>query len=1633
MRLLQQKKRSDYYRFSEFLASLSSFDQIHFQEYITLMNKNHNSPIFKLEKDKLSFKFCLLSFTKLQNNYNVDMNLRLDFLTLVTRIFIESYNLIIVPSLNETCIFAQLHPVTIIDNDFISNFLKLKIIQLETLPHLIPVFQSKLDDIVKHYDSDSQFYQLFKLSTDDFKKTNSSMVITSLLSLALRTKTVSKLSFVMLALHYSLITLTATPELFYKILKDGLKMMQKSSALVYKFTARIFYFLCQYAESIDVDLGILKSLIEKYNIEEKNQKLNYIWESLKVLQINQKSSTLIIDSIENMNFSKKFEKSIESSKPSDLIESKDFIKNLALAVKSSNLNNISSHLFIHKLIIFMVSNIPRHISLFPIFDLVTVKYKELTNLNYENISFIQSTLPLMSSMLISLQQNKRLRNFSKLFFYFGNLIVTSNPEKSYRFWYLYIQSETVLLNSNESQLNIMKKFNYVSTNELLKLNMNGVIILNCAFLNSFIYKDLKPLGCEKVLNEDMHSILKILAKSCVQDNNITNLLFEFIENESLTISLSVAIIDLIENSELSGKEQIISSIILNVKEKTKDTGLFLYFLSKISFIVNFPINFKNSTLNFNLDSNVIEIENLVVSHLYILQAFSESIDPSDIVLKSYYLITKYLEVCEKVPYSEYELNIIQTIFKTLKYHELYKYCSLLLESYINIRKPVLNISTFELLCSYWLIVNFKLENYSICDFICPESIIVEHKSYEIMDLSLSILEYQLASNSTNLKDIVIPIFKSFQTDLFAIDKQPDKYKATELLILYARFCKIMGLYLGKIDKLNSIINLNRAITILQSMFKNFLLPNPTSPSLNVNFKSVLKMDFSYEILDCYKYILEKYSVIGFGKEFDHYLNELELFIKIQPSVNLKYNYSLKLMELNLLKDDLKKASKYQNEIKELESRIFVDTSIINEIYSYIVYESYARKSRESDQQTETLSRKVDNLIFNLLNSTNKDAKVSQSIVEKWGSSLKRRYSYLTPTELKDYKLKLHSCMESVVGYHNCLKTLIDKGGNKEIICFPLDGIDCEQDSKSVLFVKDIITCLNSLISDFMIYYQDTPNEITKHNLELITNSFQNLIQIDGNNKSSNGYEKVLSLTDQYKLLPFKLEKLFAKNFTKQQKFLPEFQNDTFDCFIKEDFEIIKSITLPPDWMAVTIDYILSSNTLMITKYVNNSYKNFNKNSYLPLSINISLDKKKSSNGYDRIVNKLQAIIEESDKTTMSEVTSKIKTHDEKIKWWSKRKELDKQLENLLKQIDCEWFGGFNSIFQSYAPSEKDTLCIKKEIIGRFVKHIKLINKKFDAKQIANSLETVDERIYKMFLKIENVTENKILDLLKLVYQLVTKEEAPNRSAELVVMSKMLKLSIVKFSDNQIFKNLTSKNHIVLIPGSSCAKIPWESIPSLRGKSVTRMPSIYQLGEYLNKYKDLLDNGINSNKGYYVINPGSDLKRTEENLAPRFQNLQSWNGIVGKAPSENEILEGISNSNMYIYAGHGGGEQYIKSKTIKSQSYIPPTLLLGCSSGSLKGSGSMHLYGTAYNYINGGCPMVLVNLWDVTDKDIDLFTVDALTKWGFFVDYDSFDPFDMEIGETLAQCVMKARNVCKLRYLNGAAPIIYGLPLKLECV
>jgi separase len=127
---------------------------------------------------------------------------------------------------------------------------------------------------------------------------------------------------------------------------------------------------------------------------------------------------------------------------------------------------------------------------------------------------------------------------------------------------------------------------------------------------------------------------------------------------------------------------------------------------------------------------------------------------------------------------------------------------------------------------------------------------------------------------------------------------------------------------------------------------------------------------------------------------------------------------------------------------------------------------------------------------------------------------------------------------------------------------------------------------------------------------------------------------------------------------------------------------------------------------------------------------------------------------------------------------------------------------------------------------------------------------------------------------------------------------------------------------------------------------------------------------------------------------------------------------ISTKDVVMYFGHGGGEQYIRGHKISNVQSRATVLLMGCSSGKLLDGGDFDPWGTVLHYLISGSPCIVANLWDVTDKDLDRFSMALLKKWGLL---------GQESSLSLSEAVAESRDSCILKYLVGAAPVVYGIP------
>jgi separase len=116
-------------------------------------------------------------------------------------------------------------------------------------------------------------------------------------------------------------------------------------------------------------------------------------------------------------------------------------------------------------------------------------------------------------------------------------------------------------------------------------------------------------------------------------------------------------------------------------------------------------------------------------------------------------------------------------------------------------------------------------------------------------------------------------------------------------------------------------------------------------------------------------------------------------------------------------------------------------------------------------------------------------------------------------------------------------------------------------------------------------------------------------------------------------------------------------------------------------------------------------------------------------------------------------------------------------------------------------------------------------------------------------------------------------------------------------------------------------------------------------------------------------------------APRRQ------GAAGRRPEPRTLAERLQSRDVFLYFGHGSGEQYLGAPALRRLPRCAGSLLMGCSSGRLRGGsggggggggecsggaggvggGGYEPSGAIWGYLLAGCPAAVANLWDVTDR------------------------------------------------------------------
>lgn len=422
---------------------------------------------------------------------------------------------------------------------------------------------------------------------------------------------------------------------------------------------------------------------------------------------------------------------------------------------------------------------------------------------------------------------------------------------------------------------------------------------------------------------------------------------------------------------------------------------------------------------------------------------------------------------------------------------------------------------------------------------------------------------------------------------------------------------------------------------------------------------------------------------------------------------------------------------------------------------------------------------------------------------------------------------------------------------------------------------------------------------------------------------------------------------------------------------------------------------------------------------------------------DKIVQESQRQLSGMDVSAVSELYNK---ETAKRQWWDNRHTLNEEMQRLLHDTENQLFPNISRRMDS-DDSIFEVECATSQM------PIDNLASKFEAAVVLDEGEKNDDEI-----SLQKLTVPLLKDRLK--------DEFGYRESDLRRVKKLnliemllghLRETLAKkpSSSEKDATNQVSGGCLILIMDENLHRFPFEGMPTLMEKTVCRLPSLpFALASLLEH--GVTDagrvEGIDTRQVSCVLDPESNLLATRKRLAPVLETLAEkpgsiWDTVVGEKPPLSFFEENLQRpSSLFLYFGHGGGQTCFSRRHVESLISDPSqnevrkckasAVLMGCSSGRLQSINRKHSQtleeipihyepeGIALSYLCAGAPCVVGCLWDVTDHDIDRFSLSLLEN---FVDKESAN-------ESLASCVAKARKACKLQYIVGCAPVCYGIPI-----
>ncbi|XP_033624191.1 separin-like [Asterias rubens] len=368
---------------------------------------------------------------------------------------------------------------------------------------------------------------------------------------------------------------------------------------------------------------------------------------------------------------------------------------------------------------------------------------------------------------------------------------------------------------------------------------------------------------------------------------------------------------------------------------------------------------------------------------------------------------------------------------------------------------------------------------------------------------------------------------------------------------------------------------------------------------------------------------------------------------------------------------------------------------------------------------------------------------------------------------------------------------------------------------------------------------------------------------------------------------------------------------------------------------------------------------------------------------------------------LSESKSSVKETDKKA-WWTCRQQLDERTQTLTEAMEETLLGQWKGLALGARTNPED-----RQRLTQTAEKLKALIETMCKKQ-------VDRQLCQCVLESSNH-----LSKLQLYSALSSLSGAATGSDQHVSLVSSFRQLI------RDWPPATSREPIILILDKQIQQLPWESIPILRDGAVCRMPSLYFiLAQLLRSPDATAANRLDPTDAFFVLNPSNDLANTQKTFQKWFEKENNWKGVVARPPTKDEYKSALTDHQLFVFCGHGNGREFLTGDDIQRLNCRATSLLIGCSSGRLHVTGAQEASGMVLNYLVAECPCLVANLWDVTDRDIDRFLEHLLRSW--LAGDQSTDR-----QRSLLDYMSEARKACKLQYLIGASPVVYGLPVYLK--